>query len=509
MGYPQAGITAGEILREIDSTLDRLRFLLRIASYTNRTALAQKLNRAIASAETLEVKAAFYGKLGLGVARLAAAFEQSLPAGVRLRASILEAPAYRELAPEALLAARQADASVFLVPAAAPFFDDTVDFLAAEVPEPRRKRLIVIDSADAALAADLAIAVTGDPRLRDVTLCTEPQFIPALTAACLQDPAQAALQELRALVPIAARELKPAAAAFAAFLALPQPGYLRRIEYIRRDLDALSNISRRAHEFLSRQGEAALAHAGTAARGIVPAMRQQAEAVIQQSPLPRDATTAQARARFGQQTSVAARAAGYREFDERVRSAAMRLNSARSILLTTMEQFRAEAQPHMEELTANLGPDLYMVWMREAGFDWAERPLDLPLDPGVDFPDLILAAAARIRQAIPEQDFVASWQSRLDAMLRSDMTASATAGWTTFAVDQPLSGAIGGIWNENVERACGLLIGRLDAFVNVVKAALASSRIGSLRCPADPGLRRQTAGLYRGFADAISSEIPA
>src|SRR5205814_3041614 len=135
-------------------------------------------------------------------------------------------------------------------------------------------------------------------------------------------------------------------------------------------------------------------------RSVIPALRQQAEIVIQRTGVRKDAVTAEARNRFGQQTSAAARAAGHRQFDQRIHSMAMRLNSARSILLTTMEQFRAEALPHLEELTCNLGRDLYLAWMREAGCDWAEHPLDIPLDPGVDFPELILASAARIRQGI-------------------------------------------------------------------------------------------------------------
>src|SRR5581483_1693522 len=468
MGYPQAGTTAGEILREIDSTLERLRFLLRIANYTNQSAMVQRLTQAIAAAEALEVKAAFFSKPGLGARRLAREFEQSAPPGCHVSAIVLESAAYRDLAGNALADARKADTAVFLVPAAAPFFDDTLDFMAAELPGPRQKRLMVIDSADPALAGELAQAIAADQRFRDVAVCTEGQFVPLITDACLRHAGESQLAELRALAPTAARELRPAAAAFAAFLEIPQPGYLRRVDYIQRDLDALQAISRRSHEFLTRQGEAALAQATTAARALVPAMRQQAEIVIQQSVLPRDLSAADARTRFGQQTSAAARAAGYRAFDERVRSIAMRLNSARSMLLTTMEKFRAEAQPHVDELSANVGYDLYLAWMRQAGFDWAAGPLDLSLDPGVDFPDLITAAAARVRQAIPEQGFVAGWQNRLDAMLRADMTTAATNGWTTFAVDQPLATAISRAWAENAERACGLLIGRLDAVVHII-----------------------------------------
>jgi hypothetical protein len=505
MGYPQAATTAGEILREIDSTSERLRFLLRIASYINRTTVAQRLSQAIAAA-TLELKVAFFGKPGLGAARLARAFEQSAPAGCRLITTVLESPLYSDLDPAALAGVRESSVAVFLVPAAAPFFDETLDFMAAGIPGGGCKRVIVVDSDDAALAGELTHTVAGDQRLRDVAVTTEAQFVPLLTDACLCAAAQSRLTELRALASGAARELRPAASAFANFLALPQPGYLRRIDYIQRDLDALSDISRRSHEFLSRQMEEALSRAATAARAIVPAMRQQAETIIQQSVPP---TATDLRGRFGQQTSAAARAAGYREFDERVRSLAMLLNSARSILLTTMEQFRAEAQPHIEELIANLGQDIYLVWMREAGFDWGARPLELSLDPGVDFPDLILAAAARVAQSVPEQSFVTGWQNRLDAVLRSDMITAATSGWTTMAVDQPLVSAVGTAWNEAAQRACGLLIGRLDALVHVVGTGVASTRLGSLRLPADPGLRRQTASLYRGFADAISSEIPA
>jgi hypothetical protein len=494
------------MFREVESILDRIRFLLRIAGYTNQSTVARRLSRAIATAEMLELKVSFCGKPGMGAARLARDFEQSLPHVCRLNSTVLESSTYRDLPREMLAAAREAGAIVFLVPAAAPFLDETLEFLASEVPSGRQERMIVITSADPALVDELAHSVA------DVTVCGEDQFIPLLTDACLREAVQAIEADLRRLAPAAARDLRPSVEAFAAFLALPQPRYLRRVDYIRRDLDALAGIARRSHDFLNQQIESALAPAAAAVRAIVPAMRQQAEIVVQQSVLPKDAATSDARQRFGQRTAAAARTAGYREFAQRVQAIAMRLNSARSILLTTMEQFRAEILPHAEELACNLGSNLFTAWMREAGFEWAEHPFDLALDPGVDFPDLIAAAATRIRQSIPEQEFVAGWQSRLDAVLRAEIGSAATAGWTPAAVDQPLTAAIDAIWSDTAQRACGQLVGRLDALVRVVNNGVASTRVGSLRFPRDPDLRMQAAGLYRGFAselNAISAEVPA
>jgi hypothetical protein len=109
------------MLGEVESILDRIRFLLRIAGYTNQSGVARRLSRAIAAAETLQLNVAFCGKPGMGAARLARDFEHSLADVCRLDSTLLESSCYRDLPPDALAAAREAGAIVFLVPAAAPF----------------------------------------------------------------------------------------------------------------------------------------------------------------------------------------------------------------------------------------------------------------------------------------------------------------------------------------------------------------------------------------------------
>jgi hypothetical protein len=310
---------------------------------------------------------------------------------------------------------------------------------------------------------------------------------------------------LGAQIQAACGQLPPVVNAFADMLSVTHDQYRRQMDFVRRDLEALDALGRQAEQAVEAQSRKALSDMTAGLQTLAATMRQQAEAAVHNVPCPKEALQSQdVRTRLGRNITGVARVAGYREFDARIRSLAMELNSARSVLLSQMDQLRAEAQAHLEELTLNLGPELLPVWLRESSVGCLEKPLEFSLDPGAAFPDQVTQAAAQVRQTIPEIEFTSGWASRLEGLFKNELLSAATAGWTPAALDQAAAAAIAQIWTGAAERSCGILIGRLHVIVQVVTAGLESSRMASLHVPMDEKNRARLADAYRGFAAQLN-----
>jgi hypothetical protein len=256
---------------------------------------------------------------------------------------------------------------------------------------------------------------------------------------------------------------------------------------------------------MESQSHTALSNVTAVLQVLSQAMRLQAETSVQNAPIPKDALGNQdARTGLGRSIVGTARAAGYREFDARVQSLALDLNSARSVLLSSVDQLRSEAQAHLEELTLNLGAGLFGAWLQKALPGSTDAPFEFSLEPGIAFPEMLNATAAQVRKAILDAEFSSGWTSRIESVFKNEMVEAACAGWTSGTIDQRLAVAVAQTWEDTTRRPCGMLIGRVSEIVRVISAELQTSRMGSLQLPKNESNRARAAGAYREFAKKLT-----
>jgi hypothetical protein len=492
-----------EALAEIAHRTDQAGFLLRLANYTNQRKVAARLARFLDALRSVRLTATLIGKPGNGAPLLAEQLTHSLAGEHMFAADILEAPDYSEIAADAWERARNSSAIVFVIPALAPLFDETGETIAKEFVSAAGKLFVAISSDD----ADPAPIAAEVKQVLNVPVHAADNLAPALSSFLAATYLTPLLKAEPDPIESSRRDLQPALTAFAEFLSLSHNQYQRRIEFIRKDLEALNELGQQAANTLRGESQTALNGAASALSTLALTMRQQAEAVVQGAGIPADVLGNQElRTRFGRNLIPAARSAGYREFEMRLQSVAMNLNSARSLLFSNLDQLREEAAAHVEELSLNIGPGLYAAWMNNAAQGWGERPFDLSLDPGTAFPEAVASAARKVRTGIPELGFSSGWATgRIEAMFRSELASSAVAGWTAATIEAPVTAAIAQTWRDTTERACGLLIGRIHTVVSIVSANLSSSRLDSLQIPRDPDARIRISSIFREFGNQLET----
>jgi hypothetical protein len=502
-------------LSEVSAATDRICFLIRVANHTNQRALARALAQVLRDSQKSVLDITIIGKPEGGAAQMAQHVcatlnrAESSDGPLRLRCTILEAADYGELEPETLKSARDGAAILFVVSALAPFFDETVEVITRRFGSNPDKVIVVIATDEDYLdleitVADLVDAAAHQSNLQGFKICAESDMIPCLTEM-LAIHVRATLQQLGSETRLSRERLLPIVNTFGEFLSISQAQYLRRIEFIHRDLSGLTVAAERAQELLITQSQAALSHAIAPVSALSQTMQRQAETTARNVTLSRETLANQAeRTRFGRDIIGTARRVGYQEFDACVQSLAMGLNSARSVLISSIDELRWEARAHLEELVLNLGADLFSAWFPSGSFSANESFLDFSLDTGVDFPKEIIAAAAEIRQAIPEIEFSSGWPNRIEAMFKNELASAACAGWTSTSIDGRLANAVTRIWENTTSRPCGILIGRLNEITRVVSAEMQSSRLGSLQLPADQMNRTKVAKAYRAFSRKLT-----
>ncbi|MBV8817147.1 MAG: hypothetical protein JO022_02250 [Acidobacteriaceae bacterium] len=506
-----------QTLAETARLAEQLRVLIRIANHTNQVPAVRTLCAASGRLPHTGVRVAIVSKPENGASQLV---ETLQPSELRIQPLRVEAPSFSDIPAERWNDVRSCDAVLVLISAAAPLFDETTEFLGRELAAVKDRVVLVstaVDGIEPALergvAAELHEALKKYPALQGVSATTMPEAVNAVMDVLVRSSSVSALDETRQTVHTTTGLLLPFANAFADFLSLTQPQYLRRLEFIHRDLAALSAIADQAKSLLEAQTQKCMADAKSTVQAVTLSMRQQAEAAMQNTPIPREVISSiEARTQFGKSAIGTARAAGYREFGLRVNALAMDLNSTRSLLLSKIDQLRLEAQTHLEELILNIGQGLLPAWLAAAAPAWAAAPLELSLDPGTDFAAKLTTAATQVRSAIAEPQFTSAWASRMEALFRGELANAAVANWTSPALDQPLLSAIALLWKETTERSCGILIGRLKMIVEAVTAGIESSRLGSLELPREDRNREQASHVFRSFAaqlEQMSQHPPA
>jgi hypothetical protein len=485
---------------EVSELSNQVRLLIRIANHTNQLAVVRDLVALLKSAPGSEMQVAILGKPENGATAVAA--QLSVP-GWKIRPMVLEAPAYSDFPPQVLAQVKNSAAILVVVNAVAPLFDETAELLSREFTGVRDKLLIVVVANDGSGAA-----VAELQQQTGVGVCESAGVADAVLHVLFNSQILNSLPELRKRIRAAAQTLRPFARAFADLLDLSQPQYLRRLEFIHRDVASLTDLAGKARTLLETQTQKSLGDARLAIQSLTGTMRQQAESAVQSTPIPRETLASlDARTQFGRSVIGYARAGAYREFDTRMQALAMDLNSARSVLLSGMDQLRVEAQAHLEELVLNLGEGLLPVWLSAAAPAWASTPLDFPLDPGTGFPERALAATRQVRGAIPEPQFASAWASRIEGLFKGEMAIAASANWSPAQLDQPLHAALAQLWKDATERTCGILIGRISMIVEAVNSGVAASRLGSLQLPRDPQNRAKVAEAFRGFTAELDRMI--
>ena len=253
---------------------------------------------------------------------------------------------------------------------------------------------------------------------------------------------------------------------------------------------------------LQTRSQAAMAGVAAQITNISTAMRQQADSMVQGAVIAHDVLSSQdSRTRFGKDLTASARGAGFREFDARVQAIAMNLNSARSLLLSNMDQVREEAEAHLEELQLNLGPELFASLLRPPLDTMGDRPFHIPINPGDNFAAAVTAQVQLVRGQLAEAPFASGWASgRIESMFRSEISANVSGGWTLQTIDGPVAAQVASLWQETVAREGGLLIGRINTLAGMVQAGMAALRLNALRIPRNPTARASLAAIFAGYA---------
>jgi hypothetical protein len=490
-----------QALSEIAQAHDTLERILRIAGYVHHRAVARELALPAGATRILDV--AVLAKPGLDPTATSldwAKYFAAEPLIVNFR--VHELATFHDVFGDVATQARAAAAVIFVLPALAPAIDETLDSIQRELPDSRNKVLIALAAADTTDDHTRGIVSEVREELPDTPVATTAETPSALAGLLASTQAPAILNDLRTHARSAAAQLLPLVRTSAEFLSCSQPQFLRRLEFIRRDLAALKELEERAGHLLGQISEAALQRVSTAIDNLSGAMQKIAESTVENAQPPREAlATQESRHAFGRQLSAAARAAAFREYTQRTESFAMDLNSARSLLLSNLGQIRVEAAGHFEELTLNLGMDLYSGWLGPKPPAWGANPLDISLDPGAGIASALQAYAQSIRQNLTGPEFVSGWAAgRIERMFKSEIASNAVVGWNPNTIDQPLAAAIRQVWHRDTERPCGLLIGRLRAIIEAVTAGLKNYRLEAHRLPRLAENRAKTAELYRNFA---------
>jgi hypothetical protein len=481
--------------------------LQRIAVYVNDPASVKKLTLPATGTRVIDV--GVIARPGIDAGDMVKSWSSfSADAGpVNVACRVIQVSDYTDIRAEVAAPVAAGAAIVFLSPLPAPALDEVFECIRREFAGCRPKILIAISSVDC--SDELADGMIGELREEagEIPVIRAGDVPGVLADLLARTQVPAVLDDLRATARSAAEQLLPLVRSSVEFLSCGQPQFLRRMEFIRRDLAALKELEGRAGGLLAQISDAGLQRANAAIDGLSAAMQKRAEAAVESALVPRELlATQETRTGFGRNLAAAARAAAFHEYEQRVQSCAMDLNSARSLLLSNFGQIRVEAESHFEELTLNLGMDLFASWLGPKAPGWSTNPLDISLDPGAGIATGLSSAAQRIRQGLQAPDFVSAWATgRIERMFKSEIVMNAVAGWSPNTLDQPLAAAVRQTWHRDTERPCGLLIGRLRAIVEAVTAGLANQRLDSLRLPRLASNRGRMAEVFRGFAADLES----
>lgn len=483
------------MLEDIDTLVEQLRRVLRIAGYTNQRDLARRLADLLTSARKASVDIVLIGKRDGGGLELGDRLEAALP---RVHAIAVEASDYTAIGPDIVTRATNSAAILLAVPALAPFFDETEEFLTRQFGAVMDKVMLAVVGEETCLPVELPES------LRELSCYTQDEIVAAVSDRLARTQLRDLETEMRTQIRTACDRLLPVVATFADFLSMSQAQYLRQLDFIRKDVNGLQELAQKARQVLETQARRATSDLNEAGRELAQTMRQQAETTVYNTPFPKEILADQEKRNTAGRTIVAAaRAAGYREFETRVQSLAMNLNSARSVLLSGVDELRAEAQARWEELSLNLGPELLTAWLVAASPSWPEKPLEFSLDAGAGFPELVMEAARQVREAIPDLGFSSTWAARIEGVYRAEMIAAAQTGWKPEALDIGLVLAVAQKWKDAAERGCGMLIARLEEIVRTASSGLASCRLDALALPKDDSVRGRIAEAYRGFGEEL------
>jgi hypothetical protein len=493
-------------LNEIAALSEQIGFLTRIAIQTNQRATALELAKLLDLWRNISVRVTVVGKIGSGAEELAR--ELAVGFGPRLSTELIETAAYDTLAADVWEEARRSAAIVCVIPSTAPLFDETQEILEEEFAGVAQKLFVTARSnegPDDAVVPDIRQALSTDAELAHATVTSGQNLASVLEPFLNANYLQPLVRAMRDLIQPSVRRLRPVVSAFAAFLAMDQASFARQLDYIQRDLDALQALGQRAQEKLQAQSQASLGSIANQVTNLSTAMRQQAESVIQPAAIAHEILSSQdARTRFGRELTATARAAGYREFDARVRGIATNLSSARSLLLSGMDQMREEAEARVEELRLNIGPELFATLLQPPLDTEADRLMKVPLDPGDKYLETMTAAIGEIRRVIPDVPFSSNWAAgRIESMFRSEMNSNASSGWSLQTLDGPAAVTVAETWRDTTVREAGLLIGRVSSLVAMVQSGLATLRLKSLQIPKNSDARAKIGRAFAGYAERL------
>ncbi len=482
-------------------------FLTRVASQVNQRPVAMELAQLLDGWRNFSVCVTVVGKTESGAPQLAQQIAATF--GSRLTTNVIETADYVEVSADAWNEARKSAAVVWVVPSSAPLYDETQETLAREFADTAGKLFLALapeNATEDAIVAEIRQLLSGDAKLRAATVSAGRDLPAVLERFLTGNYLEPLLSAMRAQIWASLRRLQPVVDAFAGFLAMEQADFAQRLEYIRRDVSAVQSLGQQAEKTLETRSQAAMSGVSAQIVSLSATMVKQAEKMVQGAVIPHEVLSSQdSRSRFGRDITTSARAAGYREFEARVQAIARNLNSARMLLLSDMDQVRAEAEAHLEELQLNLGPELFRTLLKPPLDVPSKGLLDVPLDPGDQFTGAVTESIQLVRQNIPDVPFTSNWAAgRIESLFRAEMAANATAGWSLQTVDGPAAAQVAGLWRETAEREAGLLIGRVNTVAGMVQSGLAALRLQALQIPKDKDARATIGRVFGGYAGRLA-----
>ena len=492
-----------ESLNEIAVLSEQIVFLTRVAMQTNQVAIGASLAKLLDQWRDIALRVTVLGKIGGGAGDLAAQLAEGF--GPRLTAQLIETVHYQSIVNDQWENLRRSAVIVCVVPSEAPLFDETQEMLTQRLEGVAQKVFVVAlsaDGGDEAVVPDIKQAIATAPEIARVSVTSANNLNSVLEVFLTDNYLRPLIVAMCEIIQPSARRLLPVVQTFADFLAMDQASFARRQDYVRRDLDALESIGQRATQVLETQNHTAIGGIANQIAAISTAMRQQAESMIQTALVPREVVSSQdARTRFGRDLTCRARSAGYSEFDGRVQAIAANMSSARSLLLSSADQMREEAEVRVEELRLNIGPHLFVTLLQPPLDMDAEQLMKLPLDPGENYAGVITSTIQKVRTSIPDPPFSSNWAAgRIESMFRSEMASNATSGWDVQTLDGPVALAVIETWRNTTVREAGLLIGRINALVTMLKSGLKALRLDALQIPKNPEARAKISRAFSAYA---------
>jgi hypothetical protein len=492
---------------------ERLRAVARIAGLTDQRKIARELQKWLDVSQNVGVRLLVVSKPHCGGEDVMRVLGETFHCGSAdadafVSTSLLEKLDLAEISGKDWEEMRTNAAVVVVIPALAPLFDDTVETMRREfAPVAQRLFFVIGMETEMPPAAYIKSELAKHPALGGAPVLSLAELGPALAKYLRSGFLEPMLLAQRMQLVESSRQLLPLVKVFAELLSADAAQYQRRLDFIRRDVEPLRALAVSAHKTLEAQSQKALAGAGQLIAGLGSAMQQKADEVMRGLFVPRDVLASQdLRTRFGREVTARVRIAADQEVTQRLQRVATNLTNARSVLFSSLDQMREEAAVHVEELSHNVGHDLFQAWMREAVPDWSSAWLETVFDPGTSFPAAVEGVGQKIWQGLPLQEFNSSWASRVEAIYRAELTGATSTTWTAAAVDGPAIRAVAQVWSDMTEAPAGKLIGKVEALVAAVSGAMAASRFGSLQLPADPSARKDLSAIYAGFAKELAKE---